>query len=162
LIAILTGLRRNEVATLKWSDIDFEKSIIHLRAEVTKSHKRREVPVPDYLKSHLLEIRKQNPFAENILCEWKTFNGLRFAWQRLRNSLSFKTLPNGSLLHFHDLRHVYAQSMRDAGVSLQDIQAFLGHSSVTVTESRYAQFGGRDAVNKANKIAEIIPLRSAV
>ena len=65
-------------------------------------------------------------------------------------------------MHFHDLRHIYAQSLRDAGVSLDDIKWMLGHSSVKVTESRYAQFGGKDGHAKANKICEIIPLKSVV
>lgn len=59
-------------------------------------------------------------------------------------------------LHFHDLRHDYAQSLRDAGVSLDDIQAFLGHASVTTTESRYAQLGGKDGKAKVDRIHAVI------
>jgi len=43
-------------------------------------------------------------------------------------------LPNGNSLHIHDLRHVYAQSLRDMSIALQDITAFCGYSSVAVTE----------------------------
>ena len=162
LIALLTGLRRNELFNLRWTDIDFDNSLIYLRAATCKSHKGRAVSIPDYLKAHLTALRKENPFTEKIFSEYKTFNKLRFEWERLRETLTFKELSNGLQLHFHDLRHIYAQSLRDAGVSLDDIQILLGHSSVKVTESRYAQFGGRDALSKVNKIAQIIPLRSVV
>ncbi len=54
-------------------------------------------------------------------------------WERLRDTLSFAKLPNGLSLTFHDLRHVYAQSLRDAGINLGDIQAYRGHSSVELT-----------------------------
>ena len=160
LIALLTGLRRKELFNLKWNDVDFNNSLIHLRAETCKGHKRRVVAVPDFLKAHLIEVKKENPFKENIFHDWQTFSKLRFEWNRLRETLSFKILSNGLQLHFHDLRHIYAQSLRDAGISLDDISGFLGHSSVTITQSRYAQFSGAGALAKVNKIGNIIPLRS--
>ena len=94
-----------------------------------------------------------------VFQEWRSEEWLRNAFERVRKKLSFNPLPNGTNLHFHDLRHVYAQSLRDMGIALQDIQAFLGHSSVSVTEKFYAQAGGKDAKMKVEKLAEIIPLR---
>ncbi len=46
------------------------------------------------------------------------------------------------------------------GTALQDIQAFLGHSSVSVTERFYAQAGGKDAKAKVEKLAEVILFKS--
>jgi cyanate lyase len=45
------------------------------------------------------------------------------------------------------------------GISLQDIAAYCGHSSVSVTEKFYAQAGGKDAKEKVEKLAEVIPIK---
>jgi integrase len=160
LIALSSGFRRGEVFNLEWKDIDFKHSRIFLRASTTKNKKSRIVAVPDFLVEHLQE-RREKAFDKQgrVFQEWKSEEWLRNAFERVRNKLSFNPLPNGTNLHFHDLRHVYAQSLRDMGIALQDIQAFLGHSSVSVTEMFYAQAGGKDAKVKVERLAEIIPFR---
>jgi len=42
IIAVNTGMRRGEILSLKWSDIDFDRSILYLLN--TKNRKKREVP----------------------------------------------------------------------------------------------------------------------
>ncbi len=162
LIALLAGLRRNEIISLKWSDIDFESSLIHLSSGNTKGNKRRVVCMPEFLKEHLAVVKKENPFKDRVLEGWATVYKLRYEWEDLREELSFKNLPNGLTICFHDLRHLYAQSLRDAGVSLNDIQTLLGHSSIRTTESRYAMFGGKDPKEKVDKIQNVIPLSKIV
>jgi len=160
LIALSTGFRRGEVFNLEWKDIDFRHSRIFLCASTTKNKKSRIVAVPDFLLEHLQELRDISSNKQGrIFHEWKSEEWLRNAFERVRRGLSFNPLPNGTNLHFHDLRHVYAQSLRDMGIALQDIQAFLGHSSVAVTEKFYAQAGGKDAKEKVKRLAEVIQLR---
>lgn len=67
-------------------------------------------------------------------------------------------MQNWKRLHAHDLRHVYAQSLRVMGIVLQDIAAYIGHSSVSVTEKFYAQAGGKNAKEKVERLADIIPM----
>ncbi len=158
-IALSTGFRRGELFNLEWRDIDFRHSRIFLRASTTKNHKSRIVAVPDFLINYLAEKRELAQDKDGRIFEaWPTVEWLRKAFKRVRGRLSFNPLPNGTNLHFHDLRHVYAQCLRDQGVALQDISAFLGHSGVAVTERFYAQAGGKDAKQKVEKLAEVIPL----
>jgi len=160
LIALSTGFRRGEMFELQFKDIDFKHSRIYLRASTTKGNKSRVVAIPNYLVEHFQEMREQARDKEGrVFQEWSTVDWYRNAFERIRNKLSFNPLPNGTSLHIHDLRHVYAQCLRDQGVALQDIQAFLGHSSVTVTEKFYAQAGGKDAKQKVEKLAEVILFR---
>jgi integrase len=156
LLAIYCGLRRNEIFELKWEDIDFDNSRINLCSQNTKGQKYRIVCMPDPLERYLHGLQSNTFSTGRIFSNWNTWATMRIEWERLRDQLSFKHLPNNLILRFHDLRHVYAQSLRDAGVSLDDIQTLLGHSSVRVTE-RYAMFGGKDAKEKVNKINNIIP-----
>ncbi len=162
LIALSTGFRRGEIFDLQYKDIDSRHSRIFLRASTTKGNKGRIVAVPDYLVEHFEEMRvKAKDKDGRVFQDWPSVEWFRNSFERVRNQLSFNPLPNGSNIHIHDLRHIYAQCLRDQGVALQDIQAFLGHSSVTVTERFYAQAGGKDAKQKVERLAEIIPLRKS-
>ena len=44
------------------------------------------------------------------------------------------------VIRFHDLRHTCATMLRHTGVPMEDIQKFLGHSTITTTEGIYAHF----------------------
>lgn len=61
LFLLLTGMRRNEAATLKWSDIDFADRTLMVRN--TKNKKPLTLPLSDFL-FHMLRNR-QNNYYEN-------------------------------------------------------------------------------------------------
>jgi integrase len=156
-IALSTGFRRGELFNLEWRDIDFRHSRIFLRASTTKNHKSRIVAVPDFLINYLAEKRELAQDKDGRIFEaWPTVEWLRKAFKRVRGRLSFNPLPKGTNLIFRP-RHVTTRPERP-GVALQDISAFLGHSGVAVTERFYAQAGGKDAKQKVEKLAEVIPL----
>ena len=48
-----TGLRRNEAATLRWDDIDFESRIFTVRAEIAKNSHQHLLPLSDFLEDLL-------------------------------------------------------------------------------------------------------------
>jgi integrase len=50
---LLTGLRRNEGATLRWTDVDFDARIFTIRAEVAKNHCEHRLPLSDFLEALL-------------------------------------------------------------------------------------------------------------
>lgn len=58
LFCIHTGLRRNEAATLTWSNIDFDLCQLMLEGDKTKNHQDHCLPLPDYLME-LLKRRRQ-------------------------------------------------------------------------------------------------------
>jgi len=158
MLTLFTGLRRKEVLELKWGDIDLYNGVINLRAGATKSKKQRTIPIPDFLETHLNSIEKLGDWILMENGERVLVDKFKYNWERLRDSLSFVCLPNGLTLTFHDLRHVYAQSLRDAGINLGDIQAFMGHSSVELTVRRYAQRGGIEGKSKVNKLSDVYNL----
>jgi integrase len=59
LFLAFTGLRRNEAATLRWDDIDFESRIFIIREEITKNHHEHRLPFSDFLED-LLKTRYSN------------------------------------------------------------------------------------------------------
>jgi integrase len=59
LLLILTGLRRTEAATLKWSDVDLSARTLTIRAEVAKNKQEHCLPLTDFLYL-LLSHRSEN------------------------------------------------------------------------------------------------------
>ncbi len=158
LLALFAGLRRKETLCLEWSDIDFGHGVINLPAAATKSKKPRSIPLPDFLENHLNSLDKLGKWVLMDGDKRVLYDQFWYHWERLRTTLSFAKLPNGLTLTFHDLRHVYAQSLRDAGINLGDIQAYMGHSSVELTVRRYAQRGGVDGKDKVNRLINVYNL----
>jgi integrase len=154
-ITIFTGLRRNEIHNLKWSEIDFNNQRVNLRASTTKIKRYRSIPIPDDLTDFLNTLPREGEYVITIKSD---AIGYRFA--KLREKFSFSNSLQVDSFQFKDLRHVYAQALRVSGVSLDDIQSFLGHSSPVITHRRYAQSGGFDGVTKVNRLSEFLNIES--
>jgi integrase len=157
MIAICTGMRFGEILSLKWSEVDFDNSRIHLSRLKTKGKRARVVPIVPTLKNILLLMKNSNPSSESVLNV--TENLIRMQWKRFRPNLSFELVEDGTKFRFHDLRRVYAQHLMDQGVQLEDIQMLLGHRDFATTQRRYAMFARPDLLTKAGAIENVIPFK---
>lgn len=133
-VAIDTGLRDQEQFTLTWPQIDFRRGIIETTKD-TKSGKSRTVPLPDR-SAQILAQRKQlglpsfyvfaHPDGTRILRQNK---GLAAAARR----------AGIADLRWHDLRRTAGcRWLQRDKRSMEEVSRLLGHSSVSVTEKRYA------------------------
>lgn len=147
-LGTVCGLRRREIVSLKWSDVDFQNRYIHLRSETTKSKKRRSIPMADPVYELLLRQGRNGEFVVQL-----GYDAIYYRFEKLRDCLSFNESLSVTHLTFHDTRHVFAQALRDLGVSLGDVQSFLGHASIVTTQSRYAQAGGFNGHEKVNRLS---------
>lgn len=117
-IAIYTGCRRGEILAMQPEDIGPDS--ITIRAGNTKTEKTRTIPIVAALRPWLEQV----PIGIN-------FEGVKSGFGRARKAAG---LP---WLNFHDLRRSCATMMIAAGVDLYVVSKLLGHSSVTVTQTRY-------------------------
>ena len=85
------------------------------------------------------------PDGRRVKAQWLTTTFHRF----LRNH----GLP---MVRFHDLRHSYATLARHEGVPMEDIQKWLGHSTITTTEGIYAHYDDTQSLETAKKISGAI------
>ena len=122
-VAINTGLRRSELLGLTWDRVDLSRGVIRL--EVTKSGKRREVPLNTESYAALVSLGPSE-------------SGRVFRNQSLRKAYE-NAVANAKLddVNFHTLRHTFASWAIMRGVSLKELQELLGHSSLAMT-MRYA------------------------
>jgi integrase len=141
LFALHTGARAGEQLAAEWSDLDAH-GVVFQRSETrgimgpTKSTRLRRVPLTARLRDALSAGAALSPRrGERIFVgEGERPLGLR----DLHRALDHATARAGlRRLRWHDLRHSYASQHAIAGVTLRQLQAWLGHASIVQTE-RYA------------------------
>jgi integrase/recombinase XerD len=136
------GLRRNEGVKLDVGDINFDRALLYVRKG--KNYKERFVPVSKTSLKHLQEyvydhrpelLQGSKSEALFISLRNKRING-QTLMLRLKY-LQYKT-ENEELkekeVGLHTLRHSIATHLLSAGMNLESISRFLGHSSLESTQ----------------------------
>jgi integrase len=136
ILALGTAGRNAALLELTWDRCDFEREQILLEnPEITAPHKGRAVvPMNRTVKVALLEA-KAGALSLHVI-EWA---GKRVKSVKRALALSAK---RAGLRHVspHLLRHSAAVHMAEAGISMEEIAQYLGHSDVDVTRRIYARF----------------------
>ena len=129
LVALYTGMRRQEIQRLVWRDVDFDSRTITVRR--SKSLKFRAVPMAERLEDALRAVeRKSGPVCRAEGKEWS----LHTMSHRLTSVSRRLPFP----VRWHLLRHTFASHVMQTGkVTLYQLQRWLGHSTPVMTQ-RYA------------------------
>ncbi len=150
LVAVNTGMRRNELCNLRWSDIDQEKGLLTIHE--SKSGKARCIPIPPSLIEAVKAIRNHSEWVFSIDGKLK----VKGVWASHLFKKYCRKLGLSEKVHFHTLRHTCASIMVRNGVSLYHASKVLGHSSVVVTEKYYAHMGVEDLRGAVNVVGDRI------
>lgn len=142
----LTGRRISEILNLKFSDLNFETNTFKIPAITAKGKKELDFDIDEYL----LEALKSQARLRNIdlysRSEAKIFTYTKdTARVHFQNILKALKLPR---LRLHDIRHMIGTTLVQNGVPIQNISRMLGHSSIAITEQRYAKTN-KDQASKA-------------
>ena len=185
ILAAFYGLRRSEAVGLKWSAIDFEQKTISIRHTVTqvcvdgkstliekdrtktKSSYRTLPLVPPF--EELLNTLKARQDMNRKLCgkayckkdaEYIYVNDIGelvkpgYITQHFPNMLEKNNMRK---IRFHDLRHSCASLLYANGVSLKEIQEWLGHSDISTTSNIYTHLDFNSKIASANAIMGVYP-----
>lgn len=136
------GLRRSEVCSLGWGDIDLSNGVV--KVENGKGRKGRTVVIGINTRRALLAYRRTVIHTDDTPL-FQTYDGLRLKPLGLRSV--FNRLSKRTELHItpHALRRTFATLSVKAGMNLLHLQAMLGHSSLDMTR-RYVQLLDEDLV----------------
>ena len=147
-LLLVTGQRRGEVASMKWSDIDFTKNIWTIPREIAKNDRTHDVP----LSPLALEILENVPRFSN--CD------LIFSSTRRTPASGFgrpkkETDEKSGVINWrlHDLRRTAASGMARLGVAPHVVEKILNHSSgiISGVAAVYNRYGydteKREALN---------------
>ena len=130
--ALNTGMRKGELITLKWSDIDFDNNLITVRHEVSKSKKSRKIPINSDLRKVLMEQKLKGGGNDYVFL---TPNNEPYKRQdSLKKSFLTACRKSGiEGLRFHDLRHTAATRMIESGANIVAVSKILGHADLKTT-----------------------------
>src|SRR6266849_1152555 len=136
MLAIHTGMRRGELLSLRWANVDFERGLVHVmnsHREQTKSGHSRSIPMNQIAREQLLALRSESGDTEYVFVNRQTGEPRTDVKRGFRSACREAGLED---FHFHDLRHTAATRLGDAGVDTRRIMAILGHRCIQ-TSARY-------------------------
>ena len=137
ILAVETGMRRSEIASIEWQHINLAKRTLHI--PITKNGEAREVPLSSVALSLLISLQNEG--------EGKVFNitphAITIAFGR---ACKRAKLAN---LHFHDLRHEAISRLFERGLSLPEVATISGHKTWTMLR-RYTHLSAENIAKKLN------------
>jgi integrase len=136
-LAVETGMRRNEMASLVWEQIDLERQTAHLPK--TKTDVPRTVPLST---TAIAALKKMPPQTE----------GRVFKLQAESMSQAFERAcephrANIVGVRFHDLRHEATSRLFEKGLNVMEVAAITGHKTLEMLK-RYTHLRAEDLAKK--------------
>ena len=150
--ALYTGLRRGELFSLRWDDVDLDNGWIYLLD--TKGGKDNYLPVSDEAICVLKKAMKLKPYDSCQIVFPNRYGHKRTTigqtWRRIKKSAK---LPHK--FRFHGLRHTYASYLASSGkVSQFTLQKLLTHKTPQMT-LRYAHLFDETLREGANLLTSL-------
>lgn len=125
-----SGIRRAEVVTLNWGDLDFSDTIVEVTIREGKGGKSRTTFVGS--KDLLLEYRETVPHEARSPVLVSLNNGNRLTTWGIGLALKRISKRAGVKIRAHDLRRGFAVRNRCMGVF--DLKELLGHEDISTTQ----------------------------
>ena len=136
LMAVHTGLRRSELATLKWSDLYLDAVIpfVRVRASTTKNGKSAEFRLVPEVAAALGELRSNGTHCDDL-----AFKGIPRI-ERFYRDFKKAGIPRQAELGkgvFHSLRHTFGNNLARGKVGRRVAMALMRHSDGRLTDKVY-------------------------
>ncbi len=159
LTAAFTGLRFGELAALRWSDVDWQRELIHVRRalargaiEEPKSGKVRSVPmVPDVAQA-LAKLGQRDLWigdGDFVFVSptgaYIDYSGMVKAYKRALKRAGLRPVK------FHGLRHSFGTIAVQA-FPLSDVQAWMGHADIQTTMRYIHYVPKQDAAQRLGRL----------
>lgn len=162
-----TGLRRAELAGLRWKDIDLTEQAVQVRRTRTPVRNKGEAGYEDEKppKSYRARTVFLDSSTTAVMRQWRKDQAARGFW-RIQPSSPVFTMPGGEAIRpdyftyqwgrtrdryhsseaglmaprvtLHELRHTHASHLLAAGIHPKIVQERLGHSTIAITMDLYS------------------------
>lgn len=157
-LILYTGMRTGEAMALQFSDIDFQKKVIHITKSIdhhgnqptissTKTiNSVRDIPLLPQLEALLPKKYRKSDYVvsgEKPL----TKSALRNRWAKWESE-------HGVSFDRHSIRHTYATMLYESGVDVKSAQKLLGHANFQTTMDIYTHLSDEHLQESATKLAD--------
>ena len=173
ILTIALGLRRSELAGLKWIDINFDHRLINLRrqnipgegiVDFLKDREDRVVAIPLHIIPVLkeLKLKTSSDFVIDIKCHhWVAGHQARVL-REFCKAIGIKEVSH------HALRATHITLALVDGIPLGIVKENVGHSKLSTTDQYFRSAGinmrgqtdGLKIVVPQDQVAQVIPLKS--
>jgi len=113
-LAIETGMRRGELLSIRWKDVDLTAPTIRILK--TKNGHPRTIPLTPKAVEILASLERRDERVFPV-----TPNAVRLAWERLRRRAGLEDL------RLHDLRHEAVSRFFEYGLTVPEVALISGH-----------------------------------
>jgi site-specific recombinase XerD len=155
-----TGIRVEEVTNLQITDVDMRKRLIHVRNG--KDGVFRTVPITNALHDDLKRYAKDYTPKGSYLfdtsrSEQMTTRAVNHILAKFNGVTDSKKTVEIEKLHAHMLRHTFAKTLVDKGVSIEQVAVLLGHmrndgTPNTLMTARYVKPNQENLMESVNKL----------
>ena len=146
--AIYAGLRRGEIAALRWEDVDLAGGVIdvsrawddhnHVFVEPKTRAATRRIPIAAHLRDLLIEHRQITRCGTGLIVGATPDRPFTASAVRRRALTDWRTAGLKQIA-LHECRHTFASLMIAAGVNAKALTTFLGHASIETTFDLYGK-----------------------
>jgi integrase len=153
-LIMVTGCRKGEALTAKWTDFDFTRGVWTKPSHHTKEKKTEHVALNTQALALLegMERKGEYLFPGRAGGHLKD---VKYPWAKV------SALAKLEGVRVHDLRHSFASHLVSSGVSLPVIGKLLGHTQPQTT-ARYAHLADNPQREAANLFPVILPVARMV
>lgn len=170
-IGFYSGMALEDIATLKWIEVDFRRGFIEkIRCKTGANIK---VPILPPLRKHLAELPHNSEYVSSeLFALYKQPYKLNTLVKTFLESIGIKTTTengngrNQSVKGLHAMRHTFAYIAAKNGIPINLLQAALGHLTPSMSEHYAKHSTERDLQNAFAKFDKentaVSPLRAPI
>ena len=152
-LIVVTGCRKSEALTAKWTDFDFARGVWTKPSHNTKEKKTEHVPLNEQALVLLESLPRDGEYLFPGRIKGAHLSDLKGPWAKISE------LAKLSGVRIHDLRHSFASHLVSSGVSLPIVGKLLGHTQPQTT-ARYAHLADNPLREASNRFPVVLQERS--
>jgi integrase len=151
---LLTGLRRNEAATLKWANVDLKSKMFTI--PVTKNREPHTLPLSDFLlamlkRRHAAMLKEENPRLREYV-----FPGEVGALAEPKKLIAKVVAESGVKFSAHTLRRTFASIAESLDIPYLALKRLLNHKAQDITGKHYTVIGAERLRDPMQRITNFI------
>ena len=170
-----SGLRRGELAGLKWEDFDFKKLHVSVTRSLVDQHvgpvktetSRKLMPIDEFVARELLAWHAVTPYKKPSDYVWAT-DANRAGAKRGKQPVWLSTVMRDYIqpmarklgiqkkVSWHTFRHTFSSILKGNGEDVKVVQELLRHSTSRMTLDTYTQALGPDKRAAQSKVVGMI------
>jgi integrase len=137
LLLILTGLRRTEAISLKWSDINLGEQTLTIPAEISKNHREHRLPLSDFILALLSQRKKQGGHSQWLFPRAESDQYMAYPY----DAIQVVATRAGCPFTPHALRRTFCSVAARAGVGHHLIRKLVNHTQALDVAHKYILIG---------------------